>query len=267
VIRINLCPTEELENHYWWVVDVAVLVLVGALAFSGVEFYLGTLKDESDNLKTQAASLESSYQTLAPDLTRFANLEQLQTDLQGKVNALKAVTVSRINKYKPVIVIETFQNLHPEGLWFTNLKFNEEYEFELYGQAFDNLLVAEFMTSMKATASQETDASDLRTQIFFSDVSLIRTGNSRDSRAVQRSGRALRPGSVSEMPPLTQLPGSIFPELGDFPNFSFFGKIEERGTDRADHAKEVATGELGKPLVGMDARRQDDARAVGIRRF
>lgn len=43
---------------------------------------------------------------------------------------------------------------------------------EINGYAFDNLLLAEFMTVLKATRHQDTDASDLRTQLFFDAVNL-----------------------------------------------------------------------------------------------
>ncbi len=45
-------------------------------------------------------------------------------------------------------------------------------KIEINGYAFDNLLLAEFMTVLKATRHQDTDASDLRTQLFFDAVNV-----------------------------------------------------------------------------------------------
>lgn len=43
---------------------------------------------------------------------------------------------------------------------------------EINGYAFDNMLLAEFMTVLKATRNQESEAADLRTQVFFDAIDL-----------------------------------------------------------------------------------------------
>ncbi|RZA23828.1 MAG: hypothetical protein EOP10_11655 [Proteobacteria bacterium] len=43
---------------------------------------------------------------------------------------------------------------------------------EISGMAVDNISIAEFMLSLKATQNQAFEKSDLRTQLFFSDVSI-----------------------------------------------------------------------------------------------
>lgn len=45
-------------------------------------------------------------------------------------------------------------------------------EIEITGQAYDNVILAEFMTLLKATRNQDFDASDLRTQAFFDAIGL-----------------------------------------------------------------------------------------------
>ncbi len=44
---------------------------------------------------------------------------------------------------------------------------------EIMGAAVDNVAVAEFMLSLKATQNQAFEKSDLRTQLFFSDVGIV----------------------------------------------------------------------------------------------
>lgn len=43
---------------------------------------------------------------------------------------------------------------------------------EILGSAVDNIAIAEFMLSLKATQNQAFETSDLRTQLFFSDVNI-----------------------------------------------------------------------------------------------
>lgn len=44
---------------------------------------------------------------------------------------------------------------------------------EITGSAVDNVAIAEFMLSLKATQNQAFEKSDLRTQLFFSDVGIV----------------------------------------------------------------------------------------------
>jgi Tfp pilus assembly protein PilN len=44
---------------------------------------------------------------------------------------------------------------------------------EITGSAVDNVAIAEFMLSLKATQNQAFEKSDLRTQLFFSDVAIV----------------------------------------------------------------------------------------------
>lgn len=44
---------------------------------------------------------------------------------------------------------------------------------EISGAAVDNIAIAEFMLSLKATQNQAFESSDLRTQLFFSDVGIV----------------------------------------------------------------------------------------------
>ena len=91
-----------------------------------------------------------------------------------KLRALNAITDSRLAKYRPLIAIEHLQNLKPEAVWLTTLTV-EDGKIELEAMATDNVLVAEFITALKSTQLQDIDPADLRTQVYFSDVTLSGT--------------------------------------------------------------------------------------------
>jgi len=226
MIKINLCPIDELENQYWYVPDLVVTALVGVAVFLALQFYLGTIQNEIDVVLADVASLEESTANLSPDLERFKHLGKDISDLNSKLNALTSITVSKIAKYKPVIVLEHLQNLRPEGVWFESVRIGfgdpvakggaagatnqppdqaaSEDSFEIRGQAFDNILTAEFMTAIRSTDSQDIDSADLRTQVYFNDLTLVEANIGKGSSA------------------------RGFAELALFPVFSVRGYFRER---------------------------------------
>ena len=177
MIKINLCPIDELQNPYWWIQDVVVAATVTVGAFVAVQYYLGQIQVEIEEVNVKIEEINANEQKLASDLRRYANMEKDEAELQIKLTALQQITVSKITKYKPLIVIEHLANLKPEGVWYHYFKVgdaNGDY-IELKGQGFDNLLVAELMTALKSTASQQGDESDLRTLVYFDQVMLDQT--------------------------------------------------------------------------------------------
>ncbi len=219
MIKIQLCPREELESQYWWAFDVGVGIAALFAAYIGVQYYLGTIQERIDSVDEKAASLVESTKRLQPDLERFKMLDKDIKALNVKLDALKKITVSKISRYKPVIVVEHFQNLKPEGVWFKSFKVGaagNKDEFELRGQAFDNLLVAEMMTAMRATETQEKDDGDLRTQVRFAELMIEET-------QIGREGGG----------------GGSFPELATYPEFRIKGKF-------ADHGGKDAVGPFGE---------------------
>ncbi len=221
MIRINLCPIDELESEYWYVPDLAAVAAVMMLSFFSAHYYLSSIQDKIDLAYEQTESLKSNSKKLQPELERFKTLDRDIQELNGKLTALKSITVSKVAKYKPVVVLEHLQSLKPDGVWFSDIKIGmpearnpQELvdpaaakmawdDFVITGQAFDNLLTAEFITAVRATASQDVEASDLRTQVFFENLNLAQA-------------------AIPARPP------EAFPELRDMPEFTLSGKIKER---------------------------------------
>jgi hypothetical protein len=205
LIKINLVPVDELENQLWWVADAAVLLIVACASFFTAQWYLGKIQEQTDEIAARATGLEESTAALQPEIQRYTNLQSKKDALNEKIDALKKITVTKISKFEPVIVLEHLQNLKPEGIWFSQLLIGlpKPGDFKILGQGFDNLLVAEFMTGIRSTETQEKDDSDLRTHIFFSNLELVNT--------------AVGNGS------------SIFPDVGAFPSFELKGVIRDKG--------------------------------------
>lgn len=173
MIKINLAPVDELESPVWYVPDVALILVVALAGFLGVKFYLGSVRAEIDSLTTSRDSFRKSYTQLAPDLEKFKSLDANIKTLRNKLDSLKDITISKVARYKPIIVLEHLQNLKPDGVWFWSVKIiGNANKVQIYGQTYDNLLLAEFLSSLQATATDVSDPNDLRSQVYFTDVRL-----------------------------------------------------------------------------------------------
>ncbi|SME93228.1 PilN domain-containing protein [Pseudobacteriovorax antillogorgiicola] len=198
MISINLTPVEELENQYWWIPDAVALGVSLLLSIVTVQLYLDGLQSEVDDLNEEIARYERDFRSMRSDIDQFNDLNDKITKLESKKTSLKRITESKLIRYLPVILIENLQNLRPEGLWFNRVSFidqggegnerrnqpeggtnlaeikNGEFpvSIEIEGAAFSHTIIAEFMTSLKATQNQEADASDVRTQLFFNKVAI-----------------------------------------------------------------------------------------------
>jgi Tfp pilus assembly protein PilN len=203
LITINLVPVDELENQLWWVADAAVVLIVACASFFASQWYLGKIQEQTDEITLRATGLEESTAALQAEITRYAGLQAKKDALNEKIISLQRITVTKISKFEPVIVLEHLQNLKPEGIWFSRLQIGMPAgTFKIFGQGFDNLLLAEFMTGIRSTETQEKDDSDLRTHIFFANLDLINS-------AV---------GTIT----------SPFPDIGGFPTFELNGLIKEK---------------------------------------
>lgn len=176
MIRVNLAPREELDSQFWFMPDVLLLLVVFLVANAVVEGQLTGLQDEVAQTMASRDDYNERAQKIQPELEKFKNLGKDKENLLVKLRALQAITGSRIAKFKPLIAIEHLQNLKPDGVWLQSLSV-EDTQVGLDALALDNILVAEFITALKSTQFQDIDPSDLRTQVFFSNVTLSGTSS------------------------------------------------------------------------------------------
>jgi hypothetical protein len=232
MIKVNLCPVEELESPYWYVPDLAVAITVAVAGYFGVQYYLGTIQEEIDKVDQSISSLETSTKQLEPDLKKFESLDQDIQRLNEKLQALKNITVSKIERIKPLIVFEHLQNIKPLGLWYQSMDIGvpNPSTFKVAGQSFDSILTAEFMMALRSTENQDVEPSDLRTHVYFSNLAL---------KAV-----TFQKGPVSGFVDLKDLPS--FEITGTYADFS--SKIEpNRVMDPT--AKDLSSNEPDKALI------------------
>ncbi|MBM4252079.1 MAG: hypothetical protein FJ146_08920 [Deltaproteobacteria bacterium] len=229
MIKVNLCPVDELDNEYWYIPDILVLIAVGIGAFIAVNNYHDTIREKIDALTTEHQSKVEATNKLTPDLERFKNLGSDIAQLESKIRALQTITVSKLGKYKLVIALEHLQNFKPSGLWLTHISLgsagktdldlrgqvekssdsdNDNSSYAVEGQAFDNILTAEYMSGMRSTQNQDEKSVDPRTKISFENIVL-----------------------KSAKTPIAA--DSDFDELSIYPEFKILGRIVERAENFA----------------------------------
>lgn len=222
MIKINLVPIDELENPYWYLPDVMVFLVIALVSYFGVDGYLNSIQDEIDQTQEKIASLNNSTAQLAPDLERFKTLDNDVKTLQTKLQALQKITISKLERFTPLIVLEHIQNLKPQGVWYTSFSTTNKVNFNLKGMAFNNIMTAELMTSLRATAAAEIDSTDLRTQVYFDDLDLV--------SALLTTSTPEADGQMSDAPP----PSS----------FEIKGTIKERNVPTPSPAAKPAQASL-----------------------
>ncbi|EFX60342.1 hypothetical protein DAPPUDRAFT_124509, partial [Daphnia pulex] len=197
---------EELQNPYWWLPDLASLLIIVGVSFGSIYFYFASIENEINAREIEKQRLVQETALLEGDVEKFNSLNVKISALDSKKSSLQRITESKLVRYLPIILLENIQNLKPEGVWFSSVGFveksasqpaippppsnvpdpsavpgqrleaksgqNNPLTIEISGSARDNVLIAEFMMALKATQNQSFEKSDLRTQIFFSEIGI-----------------------------------------------------------------------------------------------
>lgn len=245
MITIQLAPAEELENKHWYIPDLIILLIFGCAIWFAVDYHLKTIEEKIATLQEEKEKLVKSTERLSSDLKRYDTMNQKIKDLENKILSLKNITVSKVARFKPIVILEHLQNLKPEGIWFQSLSDNsEENILTLKAGAFDNLLVAEFMSSLESTRHQEPDVMNVRSQIFFSDLYLekIALPGAQEKNNKEQGGNAEVQAAfkAAQHNPLNEInegaggatgESQSFPEMEKFPRFELRIKYNERNID------------------------------------
>lgn len=266
MLEINLTPLEELESPHWYVPDLLGLVATLLLGYGGLQYYLGIQEQEIFDVQTEIAALETDLRQIQGEASQFDDLDQKVTRLESKKNSLSRITQSKLVRYQPIVLIESLQNLRPEGLWFNSIAFGDpdlspdaradrlrraateavgrlpeegpssssdtagdnndnvlndtpsqandnpnnglpgelaqvtgsqagKTRIRIRGSAFSKILIGEFMTAIKATQNQEFNPLDVRSQLFFSQVTI----NSAELATTSRESNSAREVSDFEL--------------------------------------------------------------------
>lgn len=185
MIKIQLAPYDELQNKQWWVPDFTAVALALFLSNWLVGNYVAHLETEIVEIQSQTEEFKRSIAAIQPEIAVFNGIEAKISELKSVISALSSITVSKLTKYRPVVILEQLQALKPEGLWFTSITESTlERKITISGFAFDSILIGQFMSELSATKLQRFDPADIRSQINFSQVKLKVFENTKLSSAL-----------------------------------------------------------------------------------
>jgi len=240
LININLAPIDEQESPYWYLPELAMFILSVGISWFAVQSYLEGIQVNVARYEIEVASKNAAYQVITRETARYNQLDKDIEKLNEKLNSLQKITISKIARFRPVIILEHLQNLKPEGIWFNYISDNSEAKtMTVVAKSFDSILVAEFMSALEATKTQEIDESDLRTQVYFDKTRLERVATT--GFAANAGGRAR--GGVRSRSQLASRDSTMkaeaaggfwgsgdteFPELKKFPAFQLTLSYKER---------------------------------------
>ena len=123
LVRINLAPSEELENPYWYIPDTVTFILIGLISYFIVDGSLQKIREEIEVAQIQGEELRQQNNMLKNKITRYDELNVIKEDLTKKRDAVEKITSSKLDRYLPVIILESIQNLKPEGIWLNSISF------------------------------------------------------------------------------------------------------------------------------------------------
>ncbi|MFK7872511.1 MAG: PilN domain-containing protein [Oligoflexales bacterium] len=173
MIFINLTPPEEIENNYWYVPDVAAVLLAFFLSHSVFTWMKAEIRNDIDLIENKRATIAQNMEEIKPQVKRYKEINKEMNELRERIQALKNLTISELTRFRPVIILEQIQTLMPKGVWLIDMRLDvDQKALSIQGGALDNLLVAEFMNILKSTSQEEIYPGDMRTQIYFSHVLL-----------------------------------------------------------------------------------------------
>lgn len=180
MIKINLVPADELENPYWYAFDLAIASAVLVVGYFLASMYLATLQAEVARISTDQEAWEQKARSMDGDIEQFNSLNRDVRALNTALSSLKEITDVNAYRHMPVIALEHLQNLKPADVWFVELVLeagmgNSGNKVTLKGNAFDNLIVAEFLMNLQATKDQKADHSDVRSYVYFNEAKLVET--------------------------------------------------------------------------------------------
>lgn len=239
MISVNLIPAEELENKLWFIPELIFALMIGFGGTTLVNFVLENLEMEIAQIKDETQIFDKKRDQLKPALQRYEEVTYQISLIQEKIASLQRITLSKITRYKPIVILEQLQNLRPEGVWFVNLTDDTKNSLiNLTGGAFDNLLVADFMTMLEEPKRQELDPNDVRTHIYFKEIKLdsLNTGSVHKNAEKKSDNKNDLAQKAFESTADKSLAGEtksletskVFSEISDFPKFSLKLKYEER---------------------------------------
>ncbi|MCX6118389.1 MAG: hypothetical protein NT027_12660 [Proteobacteria bacterium] len=172
MLKIQLCPIGELENKQWWIPDAASILAVLLVSWIGLDQVIGSVNEEIVRLNVTADDWTGQIAKLNPLIEKYKGLDAETAVLKKKIDVISRITVNKMDKVLPLVVLEQLQILKPAGLWYRDLEFLDDKKVKINAASRESLLVSEFLLGLRETMNPATWNSDIRTQIGYQNVQI-----------------------------------------------------------------------------------------------
>ena len=153
-ISINLLPPEyrKKQKDYSWITDRRIIWPTVALiaAIVAVVMLQTYINETVSGLSSELSRVQEEVNRERPLLSKISDLEQKQSVINTKINALKSIQVS---KKRWVILFENISSVLPPNMWITSINQMGEFDLEMRGVTYDFSEVAEYMVKLEKQVS------------------------------------------------------------------------------------------------------------------
>mgnify|MGYP002073777242 CR=1 FL=1 len=150
---------------------IAAIIALGG--FVWVKMNVDEMRREQYQAEQQTQDIQTKLSAIRFEADKFKDLDDKVKQRQARLKILGEITGKKVDRFKPVLILDMLQLLKPQGVWFSTLTISPKgAEVKIEGGSYDNLLLSEFLLNLRITASQEIDATDIRTKVYFDSLNL-----------------------------------------------------------------------------------------------
>gem|GEM_PF-5948317 len=237
MIEINLTPESEIKSHTWFIPDLIVLFAFVGIAFGVDKFKIGSLKNEINSIQASYESTSKELQGLSEESKNYYSLKKRLETIRNKIFSITKLTQNVINHYKPILLIELIQNNRPEYLWLSYIENDGKNSIlKIGGAALESRMIAIFIKKLKDSKDSITQASQLLTQIYFSQIALEKISKSKSNISLTQTNELDQKllqviqkdneGATSSLNNFPQYNLQNFSDTKDYPEFRLNLKYE-----------------------------------------
>ncbi len=221
MLKINLAPIEEVEDKFWFVIDLIAVFLAYVILSFAADLVISNLREDIAMKQADISLKKNQIRKMKKDIKRYDLIIIDVKRLEDRIKTIDQITVSKIKRFKTLVLLEKLNENKPDGLWFSYLEESEmDSKIMIAGGALDSLLVAKFISNLKEDKKKQDTS-------FFNSVYLdrINLGNISNESTMYKSGST---GESDSLMNKAKDSYNYFTDVKGFPIFSLNMKYKFR---------------------------------------
>jgi len=143
------------------------------LVYLFVEAKTAGLSTKIEDYKTQEQAYQSSIDNIKSESAKLEKYIEENDKLKNRIAGLGDITVTEINRFESVLLVEFMHSLKPAGLWYKSLKIDSgSKKIDISGHAHDPSMIAHFIKSLISTKDKVPSEDDIRSRVSFEKIAI-----------------------------------------------------------------------------------------------